>query len=76
LIWLFVVMTILTLFILFKQFSLSRETKHSFKDLHNKIDNLYRTTDAFKELNAKIDNLNRNTEELKKSPANANASFQ
>jgi hypothetical protein len=46
-----------------------------FKELNNKIDNLYRTTDAFKELNAKIDNLNRNTEELKKSPANVIQAF-
>jgi biopolymer transport protein ExbB/TolQ len=75
-IWLFVVLIIFTLFILIKQFSLSRESKRSFKDLHNKIDNLYRTTDAFKELNVKIDNLNRSTEELKKSPLNTNTSFQ
>jgi uncharacterized membrane protein YccC len=46
--------------------SISRTTKQSYRELGNKIDSLYRTTDAFNELNAKIDSLNKTTNELKR----------
>jgi hypothetical protein len=46
--------------------SISRTTKQSYRELGNKIDSLYRTSDAFNELNAKIDSLNKTTNELKR----------
>jgi len=65
--WISAVIILFLIFALLKLLAFNRVTKNSFKDLNNKIDNLYRTTDAFKELNSKIDNLNRNTEDLKKN---------
>ena len=65
--WIGIVLVLFIIFALLKLLAFNRVTKSSFKELNNKIDNLYRTTDAFKELNSKIDNLNRNTEELKKN---------
>lgn len=61
------VFAIFGLILLMRTSKIYKLNKSSFKELNNKIDNLYRTTDSFQELNTKIDNLNRSTEELKKS---------
>jgi hypothetical protein len=66
-VWVCVGIVIFLILLLFKLYSMSRTTQKSFKDLSNKIDSMYRTSDAFNELNAKIDSLNRNTNELKRT---------
>jgi cell division protein FtsL len=66
-IWVCAGIVIFLILLLIKLYSMSRTTQKSFKDLSNKIDSLYRTSDAFNELNSKIDNLNRSTNELKRT---------
>jgi uncharacterized membrane protein YgaE (UPF0421/DUF939 family) len=61
-----VFLILLMALLLAKLNSISRSTKQSYRELGNKIDSLYRTSDAFNELNAKIDNLNKTTNELKR----------
>jgi biopolymer transport protein ExbB/TolQ len=66
-IWVIIVMAVFLILLLAKLYSMSSSTRRSFKELSNKIDSLYRTSDAFNELNTKIDNLSRNTNDIQRT---------
>jgi hypothetical protein len=65
--WVCAGIVVFLILLIIKLYSMSRKSQKAFKDLNNKIDSLYRTSDAFNELNAKIDTLNRSTNELKRT---------
>jgi cell division protein FtsL len=66
-VWVVIVMAVFLILLLAKLYSMSSSTRRSFKELSNKIDSLYRTSDAFNELNSKIDHLSRNTNDMKRT---------
>jgi biopolymer transport protein ExbB/TolQ len=66
-VWVVIGMALFLILLLAKLYSMSSSTRRSFKELSNKIDSLYRTSDAFNELNSKIDHLSRNTNDIKRT---------